>query len=246
MRKGTAFIAVVMLAGAGLLVSSLNGQSRRLPAPGNPPPVPGSRVSDEVGERTRVQIEVFQLEGPTAKLADLDLDQATVGSPSQILARLGELGRARLLHRMDMPVELGRDVSIRVGNRVPVVQDMTRTKDGQVTPSVTYQDNGLTLSLNGQWLEDDDERVWAVCNCILEWSSLSATPVKASEEITLPAFGQYKFSQSLKLRSGEPVALLASHQPLPDDPDATATMGIARITVRRLDDGSLPAPAETK
>lgn len=246
MRGKTSLVAVLVLAGTGLLTSSLEGQSRRLPPPGGPVPVPRAPVGDQLGERTRVQIEVFQLEGPTPRLADLDLDRSAAGSPSQVLTRLGEAGKARLLHRLDTSIQLGREMSTRVGNRVPVVQDMARTKDGQATPSVSYQDNGLTVSLNGQWLEEDNEQVWAVCNCTLEWSSLAETPVQTSAEIKLPAYAQFKFSQAMRLRSGETVALLASHQPIPGDPHETVTLGIARITLRRLDDKASPAPAEPK
>lgn len=244
MRKGTAFIAVVMLAGAGLLVSSLQGQNRPQPVRGRPAPLPEMSETSP-GAPTRIQLEVFQLDGVGAKLAALDLDQVATGSPSEVLARLGEFGQARLLHRLDTSLNLqGRETSIRVGNRVPVVQDVARTQSGQVAPSVSYNDVGLSLQLGGSWVEDDDEQIWASLNCNLEWSSIAETPVKMSEEVKLPSFGQFKFNQPLEIRDGDTLALLASHQPLSVAPDSPSTLGIVRITLRRLSHEPPAAPAE--
>lgn len=209
-----------------------------MPAPG------GSDVDAMSNQRTRLQIEVFQLDGPPANLAKLDVDQIAAGTPADILARLAELGQARLLHRLDTRVDLGRQMTVRASNRVPVVQDITKNNEGQPSRSVSYNDMGLSVSITGAWTEDADEAVWARLNCELEWSSVCETSIQVSEGVNLPAFGQFKFNQPLNLRSGESVTLLASQQPIRGKTDDRATLGMVRLTLIHLNDQPRPAAAE--
>jgi hypothetical protein len=185
-------------------------------------------------QRTRLQVEVFQFDGPNAGLAKLDLDDIQGAAASEILVRMAELGQARLLHRVDTRAEFGRQISVKNGNRVPVVQDVAKQKDGQISRSVNYQQTGLSLNMSGLWVEDDEEETWADLSCDLEWSSIAETNIEASEGVSLPAFGQFEFNQSLRIKSGEPVMFLASHQPLAGDEEDRITAGIIRLTVFQL------------
>lgn len=229
-KRTTVGVTALVLA-VGLLVSVLEAQ-RPVPRPRGPSPVPAqpSQEPPLENQQTRLQIEVFQLDGSGADLAKLDLDKVAAGQPQEVLSRLSELGQARLLHRLDTRFNFGRQIRIKVGDRTPVVQSVTVTKEGRPTPSVSYQDTGLSLSLSGSWFELEEETL-ADVNCQLEWSSIAPTGVQIGEGVKLPSFGQFEFDQLLRLQSGQPVAFLASQQPVPDDEEDSVTTGLVRLTL---------------
>lgn len=239
MRRSTAAGLLLVFLCAGLLVSVLNGQPRPAPAPPRPM-VPGQILPPEGEEawenqRTRVQVEVFQVDGTSEDLARIDLDKVAAGSIADVLARLEEAGKARLMHRVDAPTEFGRSMTVTNGNRVPVVQDMVQEKSGPVARNVNYQETGLQLTLSGLWTKREDEKeLWGHVTCDLKWSSMVETHVQSTGGVKHPAFGQFNFSQPLELRSGQPVMFLASHQPLLGGDVDRSTLGLVRLTVIHL------------
>ncbi len=211
-------------------------------APGRPPMPPGARsgpmgvLLDEslADQETRLQMEVFQVACPVAKLVAVDVDdlQRADLSTAELMKRLKELGPTQLLLRLDDRCNLGRQVQISAGKNIPVVADAT-LKDGKLIPSINYQSVGTSLDLGGRWL--DAGQGWR-CSlaCKVQSSSLAETSTKTASGVTLNSFNKLNLERNVLLRSESPIVFMTNDTPSPAEGDeATTTVYFVRLRVIR-------------
>lgn len=165
-------------------------------------------------QRTRVQLQVFEVQGKAEKITALNSADLHDLDRNGLLARLGEYGSVSLLQRIDLPILLGAGkVKIVVGARVPIVRSITVAKSGTVTPSIDYGDMGCGLELDGVWLQEGDGPPVAHVNLELEWSSVASSSVEVGSGVKLPVMLTVKMDPSVALRSDQPAVLFIS-QPI--------------------------------
>jgi hypothetical protein len=201
--------------------------------PGQPPRTPAP-PAPETSQPTRLQFDVFELACTSETLATFDLDQITIKNPApaEVLARLAPLGKARLLARVDTTVDLTSPSSLTHGQRVPVVQDVTVSKEGKTTPSATYQNIGMTTEVRGRWVDDKTDR--ADFSYKLELSNVAPGVVEVANSVKLPVFVTLSGNANVSATSGVPVWTMTSSLPTANDDKAAVTVTLARMVVTRL------------
>lgn len=202
--------------------------------PGQPPRMPTPPAPETPAQPTRLQIDVFELACTSETLAAFDLDKITTKNPApaEVLARLAAVGKARLLARMDTTVDLTSPSNLTQSQRLPVVQDVAVNKEGKTTPSVTYQNVGVTSEIRGRWLDDKSDR--GDFSYKLELSNVTPGVVEIANGVKLPIFVTLAGNANVATSSGVPVWTMASSLPAANDEKAAVTVTLARMVVTRL------------
>lgn len=205
---------------------------RRLARPVETPSViePG-----EGNQRTRLQIELFQLICERDNSFSLDVSDLSEADPAQILQVLEKFGDVELVTRLDDQFDARGTLSLRSGGRVPRVSNVAVNAKGDVSPSVSYEDVGTVLEVRGAWGDDPDD--WADLQLNLECSFAGPAFVipGVADGTSLPTFNQFRINKMLRLRGGHPVLMLSSQQPLAHD-GGRIPMLFVRVTATRLGD----------
>lgn len=203
--------------------------------PGQPPRTSPPPAPETPAQPTRLQIDVFELACTSETLAAFDLGQITTKNPApaEVLARLAPLGKARLLARVDNTIDLASPSNLMHSQRVPLLQDVNSNKEGKATPSVTYQNIGLTAEVRGRWLADKSDR--AEFSYKLELSNLASSAVEVAKGVNLPVFVTISGNAGVAASSGLPVWTMASNLPAANDDKGAVTVTLVRLAVTRLD-----------
>ncbi len=207
-----------------------------------PPKPAGDRPSETraAPQATRLAVELLALECPMAALSRLDFadlaGRAQTGE--QVLAELRKLGKVELRRWLETTLDdLDEELSMTSGQRLPTVQDLTISRSGQITPSISYKEAGTILDLRGRWLSGDRAKQ-AMLNISLEDSGIVDSPVALPAGTRLPCFTQAKHEQAVRVASGRPLILAGSGaEPAGDG----ARLGLAVITATRLGGADDPA-----
>ncbi len=238
-------LAESMLAPASLYAQQPTGSQTRRPVqtrpaaaapatrPAPPEIAPGKPRTAE--QRTQVQAEVYELKLKNATLTEIDTGKLAQGTRADVLARLGEMGEARLVHLIDIPMLLDSrlDASVKLGSHVPIIRHVAVTTKGTVTPSVDYQDMGVWVELRGAWIETPDgPRAEAVLT--LEWSGAGTSTIEIAKDVKLPVFTQFKFKQMIQVASGQPLVFLARQPSIVRDDAEGVTVGLIRLTLTQF------------
>ncbi len=182
----------------------------------------------------RVQVEVFPVGGVRAMPWPRWICPSRVGGDPRGLSRLAERGRPGSCTAWTRRPIFARACPDLREQRA-VVQEVSRSKEGQVATSINYQETGLRLQVSGGWEKGERDELWASANVDLQWSSW-ADQGAAGERHPVPAFGKFNFAQSLQLRSGAPALFLASQQPIVSGGESQTTIGVVRVTLTHLED----------
>lgn len=202
-----------------------------LPAPADI--APGKPRS--ANQRTQVQVEVYELKVKDAHVPEINSSKLAQATRAQFLANLKEIGEARLVHLIDVPMLLDTTTegAVKLGSRVPVVRDVAITSTGTVTPSVNYDDIGVNLRLRGAWIEDSAApHVEAAIG--VEWSGIGDSTVVVAKDVKLPVFTQFKLAQSIRADSGQSVVFVARQPSATRDDSQGATLGLVRLTLTQM------------
>jgi hypothetical protein len=123
----------------------------RTVAPNNANP-----ASDESGHPADVlpahfQVTVYEVQANADRLTTLDRNSLSqqAATPESLLKVLAEAGRARILYRVNQPVNVYSE-RIMIGTSEPVVTATRTDARGQVINSLRYQNAGLTIKLAAQ------------------------------------------------------------------------------------------------
>lgn len=197
--------------------------------------------------RSQVQVDLFEVKCTGDQLARLDLDALTAGDPSDavLLDRLGKLGTARMLTRMQNVIDLGGGLNLSHGANEPIVQGVTANPSGTANPSVTYRDTGLSASISGRWLAG--EAPWADVNLQLETSTLGESVLREAAGVPMSTFVNSSVRQCVTVPSGRPAWTMTSGLPDPADDAANTVVMVARFRPTRLPgppEASKPATAD--
>ena len=194
------------------------------------------REHEHSKQLARAQFDVFELVTTSALLPGINLDAigADHATPTDVLERLTAFGKASLLTRIDDRVAWPGESEITVGHRTPSVQDIVVSKDGKVTPSVSYEDVGAIANLSGEWIEHGETPLARVALKI-EFSRIGESSVTLTNGVTLPQFIQAQIEKTLLTRSGEPTLTLANLMAAPTDESETLTVYVVRTVMTHLE-----------
>ncbi|GMU23939.1 MAG: hypothetical protein AMXMBFR13_40160 [Phycisphaerae bacterium] len=203
----------------------------RGPAAPQPHPPQPSRL-----QPTRIQLEVFEVAASPEHFVQFDLDTVTSGTPGaeELLARLKAYGTPRLLGRFDEMVSLPGESKLTMGANMPTVQSVSVSSQGHVTPSVSYQSVGTTVTISGNW-RNEGRSLWADLNTNIELSTISKSSVKVSSDVQIPIFNKFSSRKTITLHHGRPVYLLASYPPEAGDETITFTVNLIRLKAVRAE-----------
>ena len=198
--------------------------------PGRQGGLPTSRPAPLSGpmQSTRLQLEFYRITCAPQRLGDIDVDALTTATPQEILDKLGALGEARILGRIDQVGNLVSGLKSTSGKRMPTTQNIV-VREGKVTPSVTYEEVGTICDIVGDWRDGTEASV----NVSIEVSQVVKSPVVVAENVRLPAFETFKLDQQMAVESGKPVVLLTSDLTA-DLKDAESTVLIVRLRLTSL------------
>lgn len=242
-----------LLATSAILVFTLTAHGQPTPIHPTPParpPMPTpqraapSAPSAKESQPTLLQVDAYQVETTRDQAAAVDLGEIGQGNPerTEILRRLGEFGTARLVMRFESKVDLSAPVSFTNGSRVPVVQNLSISTGGNVTPSVSYHDVGTILNISGSWRED--RATTADLKVKFELSSVGKTSVEIGSGVRLPSFNTLEINQSLKLENGRPILIMTSDVPEPGDENGKTVLTLLNVMAQRLERVAQTRPAE--
>jgi hypothetical protein len=185
-------------------------------------------------QRTQVQIEVYELTVEDPAVPNLETAKLAQGTRSDVLARLGEIGTARLVHMIDVPLLLeAGEASVKLGSQVPVVEHVVVNARGTRTPSIAFRDIGLRVDVKGAWLEGGGFPV-AEALLAVDWAGISTSSVAIGNDVNVPAFFQFKFEQFVQATSGQPLVYLVRQSSAPQDSSQDVTVGIVRVTITQI------------
>jgi hypothetical protein len=194
---------------------------------------PGLAPADRVA---RVELNGLQLSASAAQMKGLDLTTLIAARPSiaDLLEKLKGNGTAFGSAAISITCDLSKETRLTQGERVPTVQDMVVSRNGVVTPSVTYEEIGTILTLGpAQWVRSGDD--WLLTTELrLEASGIGQSAVTVATGISLPTFTQFKTREQVTFRSGVPEYFLSTGPPSPA-PDGNTTTSVLRVVLTRPD-----------
>jgi hypothetical protein len=201
------------------------------PAASTPTPPPPRQA-----QPTLLQLDVYQVETSLDRIVSADLSKLAREKTTRadLLAALGELGKARMTMRFDTTVDLKAETTLSSGRRLPVVQSYNISPNGKKTPSVTYQEVGTHLQISGNWGERDKGKTADVA-IKFESSGVGTSGVEIDEGKGLPSFNTLSINQRLVLESGRPMLIMNNDAPEPGDEKGHTVVTILRILAERLD-----------
>lgn len=112
-------------------------------------------------------------------------------------------GRLEVLSRPSVMVRDNQEANITVGERVPTVQDITVSAAGVVTPSVTYEEVGIILTVTPIINPDG----FVNLDISPEISAIGTSSVTVASGVTLPTFTQRKAETSVTVKDGETIII---------------------------------------
>jgi hypothetical protein len=179
---------------------------------------------------TRIQLEIFEVAASPEHFVQFDLDTVTSGTPGaeELLARLKAYGTPRLLARFDEMLSLPGESKLTMGANMPTVQSVSVSSQGQVTPSVSYQSVGTTVTISGNW-RNEGRSSWADLNTNIELSTISKSSVKVSSDVQIPIFNKFSSRKTITVHHARPVYLLASYPPEAGDETIMFSVNLIRL-----------------
>jgi hypothetical protein len=231
-----------LIIGLVILCATLALAQTRTRRPSGPrPPVPGSPSQDqESSEPTRLQVEFFQVNCRGDDLVKISVDKlGNKPSAEEVVEKLRAFGVAGLKVRTDNVIDLSRSSSLNEGGKVPVQSGVNVGPNGKITPSVTYNDIGGSIRIQGSW---DEERKpdTAHVSCSIQLSSIGNSAIEQPDGAHLPEFRLFKVEQEMDLESGTPILLMSNSQPAPSvstkpaSEESQCTVTVVRITAWKL------------
>ncbi|MHC4442210.1 MAG: hypothetical protein ACYTF1_20495 [Planctomycetota bacterium] len=240
MRARTVTVVSVCAILIGAVTIGLYAQNRSAKQPPTPVPRPiRQKVKKQEGlpQPTRIQIDLFDLTCTTDQLVELDADQigADGASSAAVIERLGKFGDVKHVIRVDNVVDLADESQITQGVRVPVVRDVTVSKSGTVTPSVSYEEIGFISEIKGQWREDvTDSRADIACS--IEISGIKESGVQVASGINLSTYNQIEIEQQMSLADGVPVLIFSNDMPIKKENKLVTHVTVVRMVLTKLPD----------
>jgi len=146
-----------------------------------------------------------------------------------------EQGNATVRNAFSTPVIVGKDVSLTVGNRIPLVRGSSTSESGKVQRQIRYEQVGCVVCIGTAWV-DPQVRDHVIAECKVEISAMiTATTPEISEGVVAPRFTETSQEFTTVLRVGAPVYLssLSSNETLQGESDDTS-MYVYRAQVDRV------------
>jgi hypothetical protein len=149
--------------------------SRTPPRPGAAIPrmrVPRIQLSEHILP-AQFQATVIELQGPAERLAGLDpkvlADRAA--TPEALLSVLGQAGQARVLYRVDQPVNVFSTTSM-VGSSEPVITGTQMNLKTNAINRITYQNVGFIIRMSAPALSKADTNTAPTVSLAMQLSLL--------------------------------------------------------------------------
>lgn len=120
-----------------------------------------------------------------------------------LLRALQTDGRVEVLSRPSILVRDNQEANITIGERVPTVQDITVSAAGVVTPSVTYEEVGVILTVTPIINPDG----FVNLEVAPEISAIGTSSVTVATGVTLPTFTQRKAETTVSVKDGETIII---------------------------------------
>lgn len=97
------------------------------------------------------QATVYEVQGTSERLGSLDANALTsqAATPEALLSTLAQTGEARLLYRIEQPVNVF-STTITIGSSEAVVTGTRATTTGQAVNNISYQNVGVIVRLSAQ------------------------------------------------------------------------------------------------
>lgn len=222
-------------------------QPSRTPQPPAPPRAATATEDlpdlNMAAQLTRVELAVLQLTCATEIVTGLDLTQLSAdnATPAVMLERLQQYAEAMLTFRLDNVFDLMSETEIRQGSNVPIVKSLSVGRDGNVTPSVSYEQIGAVIRLRGLWRDDAPEQ--ADLSCHLELSGISKSAVSIAKGISLSVSSQVRLTQKLSLTHAKPTLIMLTTAPTTDGKQSLTTVYLLHLILTRQEAGGASTPA---
>jgi len=111
---------------------------------------PAMQLSSEILP-AQFQATVYEVQAPADRLGTLDAKVLTsqAATPEALLSALAQTGKARLLYRLEQPVNVFSTMTM-IGSSEPVIVGAHTIPTGQTVNSITYQNVGVIVRLSAQ------------------------------------------------------------------------------------------------
>ena len=174
--KIATFVGLVSLAMAGRAVGAATGpgsEASRGQQTGGTPYRPGTQLSAEILS-AQFQATVYEVKATSERLGSLDANALTSQAitPETLLSALAQMGKARLLYRIEQPVNVF-STTITIGSSEPVVTGMRTTTSGESVNNISYQNVGVIARLSAQGRPKDENGAAPIVRTAIRLSVLS-------------------------------------------------------------------------
>lgn len=157
---------------------------------------------------TRARVTVYQVAVPAERAASLQAgDLSAAKDDAALTQHLEKLGATKLLYIMDQGIDLDRSPSMKIGSQRPIPSGSSTTKDGQRATSVSYQDVGCIVNMEGKWPADSPESGEA--DIEVEISHVMDSGVQIAPDAKAPVLFRVKQNFAGPFKSGRPIILLS-------------------------------------
>jgi hypothetical protein len=120
------------------------------------------------------QAAVYEVQASAERLGTLDAKALTsqAATPETLLSALAQMGKARLLYRIEQPVNVFSS-TITIGSSEPAVTGTRTTATGEALNNISYQNVGLIVRLSAQRPPNDETGVAPIVTTAVRLSVLS-------------------------------------------------------------------------
>ncbi len=150
----------------------------------------------------QLRFEVLDLHLVPEEAESINRSPQTVDIPALATAATGR-GDTRVKYSLGGPVALGEKASFSVGQRVPFVRDSRVTKDGKVSPSISYEEVGCTLDLFPHRFQESDEGGFMVEFRVRVSELVLKSSVETAPDLAAPVFRKLSQEFTAHIRTGK-------------------------------------------
>ncbi|QOJ13127.1 MAG: hypothetical protein HRU75_00110 [Planctomycetia bacterium] len=194
--------SALVIADDGAAPAPTAQQARR---PAAPPPAPRDMTP------LFCDIMVFEVNLSAAQLAGLDAQglAAAHASAADLEKALAALGPTRVLHRLQQPVSIEAGMRARSTSDVPIVTREMTGREGEPVRSIARQDQGITVELNGRWIEGTNY-ARAVIRGEFELSAFGEGTIETSPGVKAPVFRRVSRSFETAVQMGRAELMISA------------------------------------
>ncbi len=192
-------------------VSISGGTEPVSPAPTNAAPARTETQRSAEVLPAHFQATVYEIQAAADRLGALDAKAlaARAATAEELLSALASVGTARILYRIDQPVNVYSE-RITIGGSEPVVTGARMSGTGETVKSITYHNVGVIVRLTAKAPSKESNRRDPDVTMAIQLAALAASNTELAPGVKATATRTLSLEHSEPLEFGRPLVMLSA------------------------------------